>query len=226
MEILSNILYLLSFISIGLVKINLMLNIYQFPESVIELPPVPLWSSTIMMGGHMKINESGTAFVDNKVNYTWTLYVRDFSVKEFLQEKNRITVNTPRLTDDDFNKISKKSVMKLIKTEIFFEDEMSRIQNDNECHADINQMILSISCRRKDGVFSHDKYKFDCAGKKDDTYICTSETIESTNSNLIGNTIRVDIDIKDEFFKQTAFPIYRGGTLMPYKIESTYALAR
>jgi hypothetical protein len=199
---------------------------YQFPENVIELPPAPLWSSTSLMGGIMKINESGQVFVDKKDEISWTLYVKDFSIKEMLDEKNNILLNITKLTDEDVALISKKSSMKLVKLEIFFEDGMSRVQSDNECYANLNQFIFSVSCKFKDGTFTHNKHKIDCQGKRGSTLICINETIESSTANLIGNTIRTDVDIKDGFLKQTAHPIYRGGTLMPYRIESIYSIAR
>lgn len=199
---------------------------YQFPSNLIEMPPVPLWTSTKFQGGFMKINESGDVFLDRKDELAWTLYVRDFSIKEMLQEKDKISSNISRLTEEDISIINKKSVMKLTKMEIFFEDEMSRVQGGNDCYANLNQMTFSISCKLKDGAFTSSKHKIDCKGKKGNSLICTSETVESTNTNLIGNTVRINIDINDVTLKQTAFPIYKGGTLMPYKIESTYSIER
>jgi hypothetical protein len=86
--------------------------------------------------------------------------------------------------------------------------------------------MLSLSSTMRDGTSYKNKHKIDCLGKKRNSYVCISETVEASYSNLIGNTIRVDFEIKDESIKQTAYPIYKGGTLIPYRIESTFSIIR
>jgi hypothetical protein len=199
---------------------------YQFPSELIELPPVPLWTSTIYQNGYMKIGESGDVFNDKKNDIAWTIYTRDFSIKDMLLYKNEISENLEKISDNDISTLYKKNMIKLTKTEIFFESEMSRIQSGDQCDGEINQLMLSLSCTMRNGTSYKNKNKIDCLGKKRKAYVCISETVDASNSNLNGNTVRVDLEIKDESIKQTAYPIYKGGTLMPYRIESTFSIVR
>jgi hypothetical protein len=147
-------------------------------------------------------------------------------IKELLLYKKDISENLDKLTEADIVQINKKYNLKLIKTEIFFENEITRLQMNTPCVGELKRLIKSTSCVLNDGTINYIKSNIYCRGKIKNTYICIGETVEASNSKIVGTHIRIDIEYKDNLIKHSAFPVYNGGIFMPYKIESTYALSQ
>lgn len=199
---------------------------HQFPDALIELPPVPLWSSTTEGGLFFKINEEGKVYIEKEVNIAWTIYVRDFEAADIIRNKTLVVQYLDKLSDIDILRLSKKTQAKLIGVDLILKNGLRRSQKGVECYLNIENRIFSSSCKNTDGSYFASKSRYDCLGKKDNLAVCLSQNISDDPAMLSRAAVRADFQITDNNMVQKVYPNFSLDNFAPIRVESTYDIPR